>query len=273
MSDALVRLERDGDVAEIVFDAPPVNQLSPPFVDQLEAAIMGAATARAVVLTSTVPKIFMAGGDIEFMAKATVREQESYIRRLAGMFHELERIEAPTVAGIDGAALGGGTEITLACDIRIAARDAILGLPEITLGIFPGGGGTHRLPRVVGHTVALDLMMTGRRIDGEEAYRIGMVSRLAESGEATAAARALAAELASGPTEALRGIKRLGGAAFDTDPLVGYAAESATWGRMRESANAQEGLDAFLERRRPNFGPPADPEPEAARMRPKSTRR
>src|SRR6185503_2636499 len=120
-----------------------------------------------------VRKVFMAGGDIEFMAKATVREQESYIRRLAGMFHELERIEAPTVAGIDGAALGGGTEITLACDIRIAARDATLGLPEITLGIFPGGGGTHRLPRVVGHTVALDLMMTGRRIDGEEAHRIG----------------------------------------------------------------------------------------------------
>jgi enoyl-CoA hydratase/carnithine racemase len=275
MTDAapLVRLERDGDVAEIVFDAPPVNQLSPPFVEDLEAAIEGAVAARAVVLTSAVPRVFMAGGDIEFMAKAPVRDQETYVRRLEAAFHELERLEAPVVAGIDGAALGGGTEIALACDIRIAARDATMGLPEVTLGIFPGGGGTHRLPRSVGHTVALDLMMSGRRIDGEEAQRIGLVSRVAEPGEATAAARTLAAELATGATEAIRAIKRLGSASFDTAPLPGFAAESAAWGRVRESANSQEGLDAFLERRRASFGPPADPELEAGRVRPIATRR
>jgi len=256
----LVRLERVGDVAEIVFDAPPVNQLSPPFIDQLEAAIAGAEGARAVVLLSAVERVFMAGGDIEFMANGPVDEQEAYVRRLQSVFHELELLPAPVIVGIDGAALGGGTEISLACDIRIAAADATLGLPEVTLGIFPGGGGTQRLARSVGHTVAMDLMMSGRRIDGTEAGRIGLVSRVVGSGEATAAARALAAELAAGATEAIRAIKRLSGASFDIPPLEGFAAEAVAWGRVRKSANAQEGLSAFLERRKPTF---TDPDPRS----------
>lgn len=275
MSEAtsLVRSERAGDVAEIVFDAPPVNQLSPQFVDELEAAIGAAEGARAVVLVSAVPRIFMAGGDIEFMAKAPVEDQERYIRRLQAIFHELERLEAPVIAGIDGAALGGGTEIALACDIRIAARDATMGQPETTLGIFPGGGGTHRLVRSVGQTVAMDMMMSGRRINGEEAGAIGLVSRVVEPGEATAAAVALGAELAAGATEAIRAVKRLGGASYDTPPLAGFANEAAEWGRVRRSANAQEGLRAFLERRTPNFTAPEQPDQEAGRSKQNRSRR
>jgi enoyl-CoA hydratase/carnithine racemase len=269
----LVRLEGASDVAEIVFDAPPVNQLSPRFVDDLELAIEGAAGARAVVLVSAVERVFMAGGDIEFMAKAPVGDQEAYVRRLQAVFHELELLAAPVVAGIDGAALGGGTEIALACDIRIAAADATMGLPEVTLGIFPGGGGTHRLARSVGHTVALDLMMTGRRIDGTEAGRIGLVSRVVEPGQATAAARALGAELAAGATEAIAAIKRLSGASFDTPPLPGFAAEAGEWGRVREGANAQEGLSAFLERRTASFESPSQPDVEPGRRRPIRSRR
>ncbi len=268
----LVRLERVGDVAEIVFDAPPVNQLSPEFVDDLEAAIDAVGDARAVAIVSAVPKVFMAGGDIKLMATAPVDEQSRYIRRLQATFHALELLEAPVVVGIDGAALGGGTEIALACDIRIAAADATMGQPEATLGIFPGGGGTHRLVRSVGQTVALDLMMSGRRISGEEAGGYNLVSRVVASGEATAAARALAAELAAGATEAIRAIKRLGSASYDTPPLQGFAAEAAEWGRVRESANAQEGLSAFLERRTPNFTAPEPPEPEAGRRQPRVRR-
>ena len=268
----LVRLERVGDVAEIVFDAPPVNQLSPEFVDDLEAAIDAVGDARAVAIVSAVPKVFMAGGDIKLMATAPVAEQTRYIRRLQAAFHALEMIEAPVVAGIDGAALGGGTEIALACDIRIAAADATMGQPESTLGIFPGGGGTHRLVRSVGQTVALDLMMSGRRISGEEAGGYNLVSRVVGSGEATAAARQLAAELAAGATEALRAIKRLGSASYDTPAIQGFAAEAAEWGRVRESANAQEGLSAFLERRTPNFTAPEPPESEAGRRQPRARR-
>jgi len=266
--DELVRLERVGDVAEIVFDAPPVNQLSPRFVDQLEQAIEGAASARAVAIVSAVERVFMAGGDIELMANASPAEAEAYVRRLQAVFHELERLDAPVVIGIDGAALGGGTEIALACDVRIAGAGATLGQPEVTLGIFPGGGGTHRLVRSVGQAVAMDLMMSGRRIDAAEAKEIGLVSRLVGAGEATAAARALAAELAGGATEAIRAVKRLALAAYDTPPLVGFAAEASLWGRVRNSANAQEGLTAFLERRRPNFAAPEEPEDEAARRKP-----
>jgi enoyl-CoA hydratase/carnithine racemase len=250
-------------VAEIVLDAPPVNQLSAAFVTDLEAAIAGARGARAVVVTSAVPRIFMAGGDIEFMARAPQAEQEPYIRRLQACFHELERLDAPVVVGIDGVALGGGTEIALACDIRVAAADATMGQPEVTLGIFPGGGGTHRLARSVGHTVAMDLMMSGRRISGEEAGRIGLVSRVVGSGEATAAARELAAELAAGATEAIRAVKRLSGASYDTTPLDGFDHEADEWARVRTSANAQEGLDAFLEKRSPSFNDPAPPQPRS----------
>ena len=264
----LVRLGRVGDVAEIVLDAPPVNQLSPAFISQLEAAISGAEGARAVVIVSAVERIFMAGGDIEFMANGPRDEQESYVRRLQRVFHELERLPAPVVVGVDGAALGGGTELVLSCDIRIAAVDATMGLPEVTLGIFPGGGGTHRLARSVGPAMAMDLMMSGRRIDGEEARRIGLVSRVAGSGQASDAARMLATELAAGATEAIRAIKRLSGASLDTPPLAGFAAEAAAWGRVRESANAQEGLSAFLERRQPTFSEPKPPLPEPGGPRP-----
>lgn len=264
----LVRLGRVGDVVEIVLDAPPVNQLSPRFISQLEAAISAAEGARAVVIVSAVERIFMAGGDIEFMANGPRDEQEGYVRRLQRVFHELERLRAPVVVGIDGAALGGGTELVLACDIRIAAADATMGLPEVTLGIFPGGGGTHRLPRSVGPAMAMDLMMSGRRIDGEEARRIGLVSRVVGSGEATEAARTLATELAAGASEAIRAIKRLGGASLDTPPLPGFAAEAAAWGRVRESANAQEGLGAFLEGRKPTFSEPEPPAPEPGGPRP-----
>jgi 2-(1,2-epoxy-1,2-dihydrophenyl)acetyl-CoA isomerase len=118
----------------------------------------------------------------------------------------------------------------------------------------------------------MDLMMSGRRIDGTEAGRIGLVSRVVGSGEATAAARALAAELAAGATEAIRAIKRLSGASFDTPPLAGFAAEAAAWGRVRKSANAQEGLSAFLERRKPSFTEPQPPGPEPGRLEPSDPR-
>jgi enoyl-CoA hydratase/carnithine racemase len=253
----LVRLERDGEVAEIVFEAPPVNQLSPAFVGQLEQAIDGVGDARAVVIYSTVPRVFMAGGDIAFMANAPIEDQERYVRWLQVVFHRLEQLQAPVVVGIDGAALGGGTEITLACDIRIAARGAQMGLPEVTLGIFPGAGGTHRLVRSVGQAHARDLMMTGRRITGEEACAIGLVSRAVPDGEASATARALARELAAGATEAIRTIKRLAMAADDVPPIPAFAAEAAEWGLVRRSANAQEGLSAFLEKRPAAFTAPA----------------
>lgn len=257
-----VRLERAGDVATIVLDAPPVNELSPRLCTAFEAAVAATTGARAVAIVSAVERVFMAGGDIKLMARSSLAAQERYIRRLQTMFYELEQLPAPVVVGIDGAALGGGTELALACDIRIAAADATLGLPETKLGIFPGGGGTQRLARSVGHTVAMDLMMSGRRIDGEEAGRIGLVSRVVGPGEATAAARALAAELAAGPTEAIRAIKRLSAAALDLPPLTGFAVEAAEWTKVRASANAQEGLEAFLERREPRFEAPEPRPPE-----------
>lgn len=257
-SPQLVRLERHGALAEIILDSPPVNELSPRFVEALERAVEQIGDARAVLIRSAVPRVFMAGGDISFMAQAPVREQEAYVRRLQRLFLRFEQIEQPVVVGIDGAALGGGTEIALTCDVRIAARDVKMGLPEVTLGIFPGAGGTHRLVRSVGQAVARDLMLTGRRISGEEAGAIGLVSRVVEPGEATATAREIAQALADGAYEAIIAIKRLALMAYDVPPIPSFASEAAEWGIVRRSENAQEGLSAFLEKRRPVFNSEAN---------------
>jgi enoyl-CoA hydratase/carnithine racemase len=254
MSDELVRLERRGDVAEIVFCSPPVNELSRELIAQLNAALdMIPAAARAVVVTSEVERVFMAGGDIAFMSTASIEEQGDYVHSVQRTFTRLERFAAPVVAGVDGACLGGGLEIALACDIRVFSDQAVVGLPEVTLGILAGSGGTQRLVRAIGQGAARDLLLTGRRISGEEAVRIGIGSRSTPPGEATGQARELAEELASGATEAIQATKRLAIAASENSIEVGLNQEWSEWMQVRRSDNAQEGLDAFLQKRDPSF--------------------
>lgn len=250
----LIHLETDGDVAEVLFCSPPVNELSEAFVGALEAALdVIPSGARAVTVLSDVPRVFMAGGDIAFMRDAPVPEQGRYLRRIQGAFRRLERLGPPVVAGIDGACLGGGLEIALCCDIRVASEDAILGLPEVGLGILPGSGGTQRLVRAIGQGTARDLLLTGRRISGSDAHRIGLASRLTAPGSATATAREIATQLAAGATEALAATKRLALAASENSIETGLDQEWSEWMDVRRSPNAQEGLEAFLDKRDPRF--------------------
>jgi len=254
MSDARVRLERRGDSAEIVFCSPPVNELSGGFIAELNAAIDEIpSAARAVALTSSVERVFMAGGDISFMSGAAIGEQGAYVRSVQRSFTRLERLAIPVVAGIDGACLGGGLEIALACDIRIFSPSAVVGLPEVRLGILAGSGGTQRLVRAVGQGIARDLLLSGRRISGSEAVGFGIGSRLSSPGEAGHDARELAAELAAGAAEAIQATKRLALAASESSIEAGLNQEWSEWMQVRRSENAQEGLDAFLEKRNPSF--------------------
>jgi enoyl-CoA hydratase/carnithine racemase len=253
-NDQWVRLEQDDGVATIVFDRAPVNAFDTPFLTQVLDALrtLGEET-RAVVVTSAVPSMFAAGGDIPGMARASLEELLPFVKLCQESYSAFERLHCPTVAAIDGPCMGGGFELALACDIRVAGSSALLALPEATIGLIASGGGTQRLVRAVGQGVARDLLLTGRRISGEEAGALGIVSRVVAPGEAEAEALAIARKLADGPTEAIEATKRLAVAASELAMEEGSRREFDEWAKVRPTAATQEGLDAFAEKRRPDF--------------------
>ena len=249
-----VRVEIADGVAEVILDRPPVNQFDAPFVEHVLAAVAGLdGGVRAVLVRSAVPRIFAAGGDLPWMAAAPIGEQLAFVARCQEAYSAFERIAPPTVAAIDGACLGGGLELALCCDIRVAGASAKLGLPEATIGLIAGAGGTQRLVRAVGQGVARDLLLTGRRITGAEAGAMGVVSRVVPDGEAVAHARTIARQLADGPAEAIQATKRLAVAASELTIDDGLARERAEWAAVRASAATQEGLEAFAQKRAPDF--------------------
>lgn len=196
-------------VAEIVMDSAPVNAFDRPFLEAVGEALASVpAGTRAVVVSSAVPRIFAAGGDIPYMARADLAEQVSYVELCQQVYGAFEQVGAPTIAAVDGACLGGGLELALSCDIRVVAPGVRLGLPEATLGILAGGGAIHRIVRAVGQAPARDLLLSGRRITGAEAVDIGLASRLAEPGRVTTAALELAAEIAAADPAAVAAVTR-----------------------------------------------------------------
>ncbi len=254
MPERLVRVEARDGAAHIIFCSPPVNALSHAFLSALDAALDSVpGDARAVAVSSEVPRVFMAGADLDFLAHGESDRLREYVRWVQRVFSRFEQMPWPAVAGIDGACLGGGFELSLACDIRVASEAASVGLPEVQLGILPGAGGPERLVRAVGQGVTRDLVLTGRRLSGREALEFGIVSRLVSEGEAAAAALELARSLAAGATEAIQAAKRLTVRASDSTIETALAEEEAGWVAVRASANAQEGLDAFLEKRSPVY--------------------
>lgn len=251
---APVRVESEGAVTHVIFDSPPVNELSHRFLETLEAALDSIPeSTRAVVVRSEVERVFLAGADLDFLAHGELEQMREYVRTVQRVFGRFERMPWPAIAAIEGAALGGGLELSLACDIRVASESAVLGLPEVTLGILPGAGGPERLVRTVGQGVARDLVLTGRRVDGREAFALGIISRLTPKGEAVSSAHELAAKLAAGATEAIQAAKWLTVQASDKPIDAALADEERTWVEVRGSANAQEGLEAFLAKRSPRY--------------------
>lgn len=249
-----IRLTHDDGVAHLAFGRPPVNSFDSDFLAEVLAAVgsLGRET-RALVVGSSVERMFAAGGDIPWMARSSIEELMPFVKLCQEAYSAFEDARFPTVAAIDGPCLGGGFELALACDVRVAGSSAVMGLPEATIGLIASGGGTQRLVRAVGQGVARDMLLTGRRVSGSEAARMGIVSRLVDDGEATEAALAVARHLADGPTEAIEATKRLAVAASDLEMEVGLEWELASWEEVRRSAATQEGLDAFAEKRPPDF--------------------
>lgn len=247
-----------GQVAHLTLVNPPLNLVTRDLLGELAAALdtlaaTSAGDVRAVVVTGQGDRAFSAGshvGEFESQRGAAGRERHELE---SGVARRLAELPMPTIAAIEGNALGGGLELALCCDIRIASSRARLGLPEARLAVTPGAGGTQRLPRVVGLARAKDLILTGRVIDADEALRIGLVTQIVPAGEARTAAEAVATEIAARGPIAVREAKRLIDLAMDLDLDEGLAAELDASDRVFDSEDMLEGAKAFLEKRDPEY--------------------
>jgi enoyl-CoA hydratase len=207
---------------------------------------------RAVILTGG-DKVFAAGGDIEFMSKATPLEMEAFIGLGHKTYDQIANSNKPVVAAIAGMALGGGCELALACDIRIAADDAKFGQPEINLGIIPGAGGTQRLTRAVGPGWAKHLIMTGKVIDAEAALKIGLVTEVVSPDQLMSRAKKIAADLASKSPVAMRLAKSSINNGWNSSLDSALLYEQKVWALLFATEDQKEGMKAFLEKRKPDF--------------------
>jgi len=253
---ASVTWNKDGSIVEVILDGPPANALGPDIVEGLHAAMDFAetATAKVLLVTSAITGFFAAGADIKHMSAVDAASFREYGNALRAGLERLSALPMVSVAAIDGLALGGGLELAMACTMRVAATGARLGLPEVKLGLIPGAGGTQRLPRLVGRGRALDIMLTGRQVEADEAFWIGLIDRLAEPGEtARAAAWQLAHELAAASTPAQLAVVRTVDAAYDRPIHEGLRYEVEQVQELFERGEAIEGLRAFIAKRAPEF--------------------
>ena len=250
-----VDVARDGAVAVVTIDRPDaLNALNVETLTELRDRLLELAAdedARVVVLTGAGEKAFVAGADIKYMSELDPDQAKGW----GALGHEtgrlLETMPKPTIAAVNGFALGGGCELALACDIRYASSRAKLGQPEINLGIVPGWGGTQRLAHVCGIGVAKELIYTGRTVGAEEALRIGLVNAIADPvlEKALETAHALAGK----SRLALSLAKELCNLTLGVDYTVALASEAERFGALFSSEDAKEGLTAFVEKRAPNF--------------------
>jgi len=240
--------QRDG-VMHVVLDRPPANALGMPLVHGLEAALdaLEGGPAKVLVVSSALPRFFAAGADIKHM---TALDEEEFARYRDALRSPLERLAAcgrPSIAAVDGLALGGGLELAMACTLRFATPRAGFGLPEVKLGLIPGAGGTQRLPRLVGRGRALELMLSGREIDARGAAEIGLVDRLVD-GDVVECALSFAHTLAGYSGPAMEAIVACVDAA-QLVPQEGMAVEGDAVVRLFADGDGADGLAAFVQSR------------------------
>ena len=242
-------------VGTVLLQRPPMNALNLQMqmeIRDLAREIAGRRDIGAVVIHGG-PKVFAAGADIKEMADMSYQDMLHASAALQDCFTAVARIPQPTVAAITGYALGGGCELALCCDLRIAADDARLGQPEITLGIIPGAGGTQRLPRLIGVSRAKDLILTGRHVGAEEALEMGLVNAVVPAGEAYESALKLARKLAAGPAIALRAAKEAVDHGMDVDLATGLDIERVRFAGLFATEDQRIGMAAFIAKQPPEF--------------------
>lgn len=249
-----VRIETGGDVpagvAVLRFERPPMNALSRPLQEELREAaheVGRTASVRAVVLYGG-PKLFAAGADVKEMATMPYADMVTEVIGLQGSFDAVAAIPKPVVAAVTGYALGGGLELAMCADIRIAGDNARLGQPEILLGIIPGAGGTQRLPRLVGPAKAKELCFTGRQVRAEEALAIGLVDKVVAPDDVLTEALEWAKQFANGPALALKAVKEAINQGFEVDLATGLAIERHLFAGLFATEDRTIGMDTFVEK-------------------------
>jgi enoyl-CoA hydratase/carnithine racemase len=244
-----VRLEVDGGVGTIRLERPPMNALNRQVQAEIQAAALEASQrddVRAVVVYGG-EKVFAAGADIKEMAELSYVDMAKRAGPLSSSFASVAGIPKPTVAAITGYALGGGLELALCCDRRVAGDNAKVGQPEILLGIIPGAGGTQRLARLVGPSKAKDIVYTGRFVDANEALGMGLVDEVVAPDEVYAAARRWAEQFANGPARALAAAKTAIDGGLDGDLASGLRLESEVFAALFATEDQKAGMRSFIE--------------------------
>jgi enoyl-CoA hydratase len=244
-----VTLDVDGGVGTIRLDRPPMNALNAQVQEEIRAVALEASQRREVraVVVWGGPKVFAAGADIKEMATMSYADMAERSVALSSAFASVARIPKPVVAAVNGYALGGGCELALCADRRVAADNARLGQPEILLGVIPGAGGTQRLARLVGPAKAKDLCFTGRFVEAEEAMRIGLVDEVVPADEVYDAARRWAEQFADGPAHALRAAKEAIDQGLSVDLDTGLAIESQKFAALFATEDRTIGMQSFIE--------------------------
>jgi len=252
-----VIIERDGEVGILTINRPKaLNALNREVLVDLRKAIEELRdddTVKVIIITGAGEKSFVAGADIGTMQPFGVQEARDWARLGQSVLTEIENLEKPVIAAVNGFALGGGCELALACDIRIASDQAKLGQPEVGLGILPGYGGTQRLPRLVGKGTAKRLIFTGEMIGAEEAREIGLVDMVVGADELMEAALKMARTIASKGQVAVRLAKIAINRGCDMDLASGIAYEAEVFAECFATEDQKEGMKAFLEKRKPRF--------------------
>jgi enoyl-CoA hydratase/carnithine racemase len=254
---ANVLYEKKGAIAYVTVNRPKVlNALNSPTWADLRAAFEDAQaddTVRGVILTGAGNKAFIAGADIGELAHATAIEAERASRFGQEVLDLIENLRKPVIAAVNGFALGGGCETAMACTLRIAVESASFGQPEVTLGLIPGGGGTQRLPRLVGKGRALQIILSGDMISAQEAYRIGLVNEVVPAADLVSRAVAILNKIAGNAPIAARLALEAVNKGLDASQSEGLLLEAAYFGLCAATTDKQEGTSAFLEKRAPQF--------------------
>ena len=250
----VLQVGRDGGVATVRIDRPPANAVDPAMIREfltVLAPMAADAAVRCIVITGT-GRFFVAGGDIAVMRDLSAGNQAE-MRRWIEVQRAIELAPKPVIAGMNGHALGGGAELSLACDLRILSSTGSFGFPEIGLGLFPGAGGSQRLPRLVGPHLARRLMIEGERLAPERALELGLVDRVVDAAEFDTVLAAEARRLAAKPTAAIGLLKRVVDEGYGLPIEEALAREEKGVQELMRTADAAEGLQAFLDKREASF--------------------
>ena len=249
--------EKKGAIAYVTLSRPKVlNALNQRTWESLRTALEDArddAQVRGVILTGAGDKAFIAGADISELAQVTAVEAEKSSSYGQEVLNLIENLGKPVIAAINGFALGGGCETAMACTIRVATEHAKFGQPEVTLGLIPGGGGTQRLPRLIGKGRALQIILSGEMISAQEAFRIGLVNEVVPAAELTIRAEAILKRIFSNAPVAVKYSLEAVNKGMETSQAEGLSLEASLFGLCAGTEDKKEGTSAFLEKRKPQF--------------------